>query len=120
MPEFRNVKSQLAQVAIDRVNHDGGRYKFLNFQPSATELRFFKANMQTQRILKNLEFVDATYEFTKGMTDMTQCNINMCLYLRNHSVKYQNLLEYLDATVTRLIGTTNMTLTLLSWRHKKI
>ena len=49
MPEFRNVKSQLAQVAIDRVNHDGGRYKFLNFQPSATiELRFFKANMQTQ------------------------------------------------------------------------
>ena len=99
MPEFRNVKSSLAQVAIDRVNHDGGRYKFLNFLPSATiELRFFKANMQTKRILKNLEFVDATYEFTKNMDNMTQCNINMFTwYLRNHSVKYQNLLEYLDA-----------------------
>ena len=100
MPEFRNVKSSLAQVAIDRVNHDGGRYKFLNFQPNSTiELRFFKANMQTKRILKNLEFVDATYEFTKNMDDIQNCNIVMFMqYLNRNCVdRWENLVEYLDA-----------------------
>ena len=98
MPEYGNVKSELAQVAIDRVNHSGGRYKFLNLNPSATiELRFFKANMQAERILKNLEFVSASYEFTKNSgLSWTIDLMNFISYVAMHSLKYPNLNEYLS------------------------
>lgn len=104
MPEFRNVKSSLAQVAIDRVNHDGGRYKFLNFLPSATiELRFFKANMQTERILKNLEFVDAGYCFTRENELLASTSYEEFLgYVSRKSYLYPNLKTYLDTYNDRI------------------
>ena len=104
MPEFRNVKSPLAQVAIDRVNHDGGRYKFLNFNPSATiELRFFKANMQTPRILKNLEFVDASYRFTRENELSASTSIQEFEgYVSRNNHLYPNLKTYLDTYTDKI------------------
>lgn len=97
------VKSKLAQVAIDRTNTDGQRYKYLNLHPQHTiELRFFKANLKTNRLLKNLEFVDSTYEYTK-MLDTTKDSMTILdsvlsasdWYEYIQQEKYSNLTEYL-------------------------
>jgi len=98
-----SVKSKLAQVAIDRRNDDGQRYKYLNLLPSFTvELRFFKANLKTNRLLKNLEFVDSTYEYTK-MLDTTKDSMTTLdsvlsandWYEYIQQEEYSNLTEYL-------------------------
>lgn len=98
-----DVKSKLAQVAIERRNDDGQRYKYLNLHPAHTiELRFFKANLKTNRLLKNLEFVDSTYEYTK-MLDTTKDSMTILdnvlsasgWYEYIQQDKYSNLTEYL-------------------------
>ncbi len=105
MPQFTgSVKSKHAQVAIERQNREGGRYKFINLHPSATiELRFFNANMKTERILKNVEFVDSTYEFTKYVDEDPLLDVAEVLqadswyeYVKSHSVRYANLIDYLS------------------------
>ena len=114
MPVYNGVKNSLAQVAIDRVNQQDGRYKFVNFEPSSTiEMRFFKANLQTARILKNLELLDATYEFTKklvcdfGTETPVQLHASEILaqakstqafvdYIETNSTRYHHLLAYYE------------------------
>lgn len=105
MPEYSSsVKSKHAQTAIERVNNGGGRYKFINLQPRATiELRFFNANMKSERLLKNVEFVDSTYMFTKYMDEDPLCGLVEALqvdsyyeYIKSLPDRYPNLLEYLS------------------------
>ncbi len=101
------AKHQLAQVAIDRVDHGGTRYKYVNYQNRPTlELRFFKANMLEHRILKNLEFADSTFEFVKYITsndydasDMLHLATSLSDYfgfLVSKGDRYSNLKSYLD------------------------
>jgi hypothetical protein len=105
MPQYSgNVKSKHAQTAIERRNSHGGRYKFINLHPSATiELRFFNANMKSERLLKNVEFVDSTYMFTKHMDDDPLCGLVEALqvdtyyeFIQSMPDRYPNLLEYLS------------------------
>ena len=105
MPQYSNsVKSKHAQTAIERTNSTGGRYKFINLHPSATiELRFFNANMKSERLLKNVEFVDSTYMFTKHMDDDPLCGLVEALqvdtyyeFIQSMPDRYPNLLEYLS------------------------
>lgn len=45
------------------------RYLAINFQNRATvELRYFKGNILKEAILKNLEFVQSLYDYTKGLS----------------------------------------------------
>ena len=48
---------------------NGRRYLAINFQNTHTvELRYFKGNLLKGAILKNLEFVQSVYDYTKSMT----------------------------------------------------
>ena len=48
---------------------NGRRYLAINFQNRNTvELRYFKGNMLRGAIMKNLEFVQSVYDYTKGLT----------------------------------------------------
>tara|TARA_B100000029_G_scaffold105146_1_gene95773 strand:+ start:1758 stop:4694 length:2937 start_codon:yes stop_codon:yes gene_type:complete len=63
---FRDAYNVVAEVAKQRTRSDNDKYKGINLQHSNTiELRYFQSNAKGDRILKNLEFVDAIYELTK-------------------------------------------------------
>jgi hypothetical protein len=48
---------------------NGNRYLAINFQNRSTvELRYFKGNLLKSSILKNLEFVQSIYDYTKQLT----------------------------------------------------
>jgi hypothetical protein len=48
---------------------NGRRYLAINFQNAQTvELRYFKGNILKNAILKNLEFVQSVYDYTKNMS----------------------------------------------------
>lgn len=120
MPAYSSVKHSLAQVSIDRLDTDGQRYKFLNFQPRSTiELRFFKANMLKSRIVKNLEFVDSTYEYIKMLTNQDYNPHNLLLKANNfksywdfvtdssNEDKYSNYINYLNPYLDRVVDVNN-------------
>jgi len=48
---------------------NGRRYLAINFQNTNTvELRYFKGNILQSAIMKNMEFVDSMYEYTKNLS----------------------------------------------------
>ena len=63
---FRDAYNVVAEVAKQRTRSDNEKYKGINLQHSNTiELRYFQSNAKGDRVLKNLEFIDAIYELTK-------------------------------------------------------
>lgn len=81
------------------------RYLAINFQNHATvELRYFKGNILRQAIMKNLEFVDAMYEYTKQLSyrDVLSSGLTEEKFLAwvNEQDRYPNFkyyIEYLDS-----------------------
>lgn len=61
-----------------------GRFVAVNLENAATiELRVFKGNLEPFRILKNIEFAQALYEYTKEEADMTENKLEV-LYDGDH------------------------------------
>ena len=109
----REVKSKMAHVAMNRQDDDGLRYKFINMVPRSTiELRFFRSNLRTDRVLKNLEFVDSLYEYTAhldrdSMTYMDSINAvrsatDWIEWVKSDTRRYPNLSEYISKYDVRL------------------
>ncbi len=70
---FRDAYNVVAEVAKQRTRSDNDKYKSINLQHEQTvELRYFQSNAKGNRILKNLEFVDALYEMTKRDYQMSR------------------------------------------------
>jgi hypothetical protein len=81
---------------------NGRRYLAINFQNHATvELRYFKGNILRKAIMKNLEFVQSLYEYTKELTvrDVTQGALSESSYLSwlEQQNGYENLKYYINA-----------------------
>jgi hypothetical protein len=65
------------------------RYVAINFQPRETvELRYFKGNILTAAILKNVEFVQSMYDYTKNLSVK-----DVVVY---HALKSDHYLEWLN------------------------
>jgi hypothetical protein len=84
---------------------NGRRYLAINFQNRATiELRYFKGNILKSSILKNLEFVQSMYDYTKTLTvrdvmneGLTEESYNDWLFVEENMNKYPNLCKFLSA-----------------------
>lgn len=80
---------------------NGRRYLAINFQNSATvELRYFKGNLLRSAIMKNVEFVQSIYDYTKHMSirdimagAMDEHQYHLWL---SKSDKYPNLVNFLN------------------------
>lgn len=81
---------------------NGRRYLAINFQNRATvELRYFKGNILKGAILKNLEFVQSIYDYTKYLSvrnvmagGLTESNYMEWLHVVAED--YPNLYDYLN------------------------
>lgn len=81
------------------------RYVALNFQRRDTvELRYFKGNVLFEGIMKNLEFVDSVYEYTKQLTipDIYRGGMSRGSYMKwlyeQDTTRYDNLKQFIDKT----------------------
>jgi hypothetical protein len=78
---------------------NGRRYLAINFQNRATvELRYFKGNILKGAILKNLEFVQSMYDYTKMLSvndvmhgALTEESYNEWFFTEENIEKYPNL-----------------------------
>lgn len=63
---MRDMKQQPKKYCDERVG--GERYSAINITPRTTiELRYFRSNINKDGILRNAQFIDALYEYTKTM-----------------------------------------------------
>jgi len=73
----------------------------VNVTDHTVELRYFRSNLKIGRLLKNVEFVQSMYEFTRGMSyqDLAKFKSNTLkyylLYIRATRHKYNNLFNFL-------------------------
>lgn len=66
---FEDVERRDLPEYIKGKKANGRRYLAINFQNHNTvELRYFKGNILRSAIMKNLEFVQSIYDYTKGLT----------------------------------------------------
>jgi hypothetical protein len=79
------------------------RYVALNFQRHDTvELRYFKGNVLTSAIMKNMEFVDSMYEYTKQLSvaDVMRGGLTIESYMdwlhEKTEDKYGNLKSFIE------------------------
>lgn len=80
---------------------NGRRYLAINFQNKHTvELRYFKGNILRSAIMKNLEFVDSMYEYTKNLSvrDIMNGALSRYRYQEwlNTTGKYDNLRSFIE------------------------
>ena len=87
---------------VKGVKTNGRRYLAINFQNHATvELRYFKGNILRSAILKNLEFVQSVYNYTKHMTVSEVMNKGLTenkyhCWLDENRDNYPHLVSFLD------------------------
>ena len=86
---------------------NGRRYLAINFQNYATvELRYFKGNILKAAILKNLEFVQSIYDYTKSLTvrqvtfqnGLSEDSYKDWLFDEQVRINYPNLFNFLSST----------------------
>lgn len=80
---------------------NGRRYLAINFQNRATvELRYFKGNILRAAIMKNVEFVQSIYDYTKHMSfqQVVQGHLSDLKYMQWLSMQdaYPNLRFFID------------------------
>jgi len=72
----------------------------VNVSSTTVELRYFRSNLKINRLLKNVEFIQAMYEFTTAMTyqDLARFKensvTNFMLFIRANRYKFPNLFNY--------------------------
>lgn len=68
--EYNDVPNAIAAVVQSRRAQNSSKYQGINLLHSNTiELRYFNSNAKGGRVLKNLEFVKALYDFTMWLSD---------------------------------------------------
>jgi len=75
----------------------------LNHTDYSLELRYFRSNLRTKRLLKNVEWIQSLYAFCTQLTfqDMSRDNAHRLkfyiLYLKANREKYPEIFKYLKA-----------------------
>lgn len=68
--EYHDVPNAIAAVVRSRRANNSSKYQGINLMHNNTiELRYFNSNAKGNRVLKNLEFVQALYDFTMWKSD---------------------------------------------------
>ena len=87
-------------------NHNQDRYEMINFTEDTIELRFFWSPSNTEMLLKNVEFVDALYNYTRDVKlhfDYQEFET----YIHKHSVAYPYLYNFMLGRGVDISFTTN-------------
>ena len=98
--KYRFWKSRKQEGSNRKLSHTAStysntRYQVINDTNSATiEIRCFKANISKQGFLKNIEFVEAMYNFCKESSNMDMRLNKFIQYVRNDKKYYSNLNQY--------------------------
>jgi hypothetical protein len=96
---MEDVKSKTSQYC--KTSTYGERYSAINITPRATiELRYFRSNITKEGILRNVQWVDAIYEYTKTM-NITTPRLNRWNYepffeFLNNQPKYNLAAKYVE------------------------
>ena len=96
---YMQKPDSIAKVAKDKdgTNHRGA----LHHTHQTLELRYFRSNLKTERLMKNIEWVQSLYRFASELSfqDMSRDNGHRfkfyVMYLKAHRNKYPNLFKYL-------------------------
>ncbi len=79
-----------------KYNSHGDRYTAVNMENSGSyELRIFRGSLRKDRFLKNIEFCESTYNFTRTASDRNITKANYISYLKEHEKSYKNLVAFL-------------------------
>jgi len=80
-----DIESKLPDVIKGKTNNMN-RYVALNFQNRETlELRYFKGNLIKEGILRNMEFIQSIYDFTKNLSSESIRNGDLSNAIHPHS-----------------------------------
>lgn len=99
-----NLRKDTKRLIERRVNTQ--RYAAINMGNADTiELRYFKGNILKEAVLKNVEFVDSVYEYTKQLSVASIWKDGYSWdsyieYLVEHKDRYMNLYTYLTTVGT--------------------
>jgi hypothetical protein len=96
---MEEVKSKTSQYC--KTYTYGERYSAINVTPRTTiELRYFKSNINKEGILRNAQWVDAIYEYTKIMNITTprlnRWNYEPFIEFLNNQPKYNLAAKYVE------------------------
>lgn len=68
--EYSNVPNTIAAIVQSRRAQNSSKYQGINLLHNSTiELRYFNSNAKGGRVLKNLQFVQAIYDYTGSLAD---------------------------------------------------
>jgi hypothetical protein len=104
--EWWGIQDNLSNLPniVKGKNSNRSRYIAINFQRSDTvELRYFKGNILQEAIMKNVEFVDSIYEYTKQLSSAEIIARNglsrrmYLLWLARNVEYYPNLYSFLTS-----------------------
>lgn len=91
----KHTKKHLKDQSAKKASLQRDRYEAINLKPKHTvELRYFKANLLAKRFLKNLEFVQALYEFTATAKE-NELNLNNFIAYVNKS-SFKHLSDFIE------------------------
>lgn len=94
----RGIKSDAQSFRMGRASQNG-RYQTLALTAHTVEFRFFRGNLKSSAIMRNVQLLDAVIEFTRPMTrSLAQANSLSAFwkYVRGMSTKYPELVEFMD------------------------
>ncbi len=99
-----------ADKKIGHCSHSQERYEAVNLENKHTiEFRIFRGNMRKDRILKNLEFVKATIDFTRDRSYRELSAGRFLEFVKTNRKEFPNLDEYLSSRAfhpnPRYVGT---------------
>jgi hypothetical protein len=82
---------------IGHCRYSEDRYEAINLENSNTiEFRIFRGNMRKDRILKNLEFVKATIDFTRDRSYRGLSATEFLKFVKANRKEFSHLAEYLE------------------------
>jgi hypothetical protein len=99
---FDDSEKQSLPEYVKGTKSNGRRYLAINFQNHDTvELRYFKGNILRSAIMKNMEFVQSIYDYTKTMTIAQVMSGQLSNEYQYHlwlskQDKYPNLVNFLN------------------------
>ena len=81
---------------IGHCSHSEDRYEAVNLQNRNTiEFRIFRGNTRKERILKNLQFVKASIDFTRDRSYRELSSNNFCKFVSNNKKEFNHLYTFL-------------------------
>lgn len=86
------------QAKIGHCGHSESRYEAINLENRATvEFRIFRGNTRPERLLKNLEFVQALIYWVNTVSYRELTSVNFAAYVAKNKKQYKHLAAFIKA-----------------------